>query len=310
MKAAQIHGYGGSEQFVLTDVSEPQPKKNQVLVKVYASSINPFDVKLLSGVMKAFISLEFPVVLGGDFAGVVTRGDDEGVYKEGDEVFGSALILNGGSGGYAQFAAANVANISLKPKNIGFEEAGSLPLVSASAVQALEEHIRLKPNQKILIHGGAGGIGSIAIQIARSIGAHVATTVSANDVNFVKSLGAGLIIDYKKIKFEDEVFDYDAVFDTVAGETGERSLSVLKKGGIIVSMLGAPNPEKAKELGVTSIGQNTNTNTQHLKRIAELVEQGEVKPMIDIVYPLDQIAEAYEYQKTASPKGKVVIKVA
>lgn len=313
MKAVQINKYGGVDVLKVTNTPKPTPKKGQILVEVHATSINPFDVKLRSGMMKEYIPLKFPVILGGDFSGFVievnppTGGVSE--FKVDDEVYGSANILGGGSGSFAEFAAANTVSSAFKPKSINFDEAAALPLVGASAIQALENHIKLQSKQKILIHGGAGGIGHIAVQLAKALGAYVATTVSAADKEFVKSLGADQVIDYKNEKFEERLKDFDAVFDTVGGETTDRSFKVLKKKGVIVSMLGQPDERLAKEHGVTVIGQGTNTNAQHLKRLAELVDGGKIKAQIDKVFPLDEIQEAFEHQEQGHPRGKVVLQV-
>ncbi|MBI2034279.1 MAG: NADP-dependent oxidoreductase [Candidatus Levybacteria bacterium] len=200
MKAAQYSTYGGAEVIEINNNAvKPTPQEGQVLVEVHAASINPFDWKLRAGYMKDMIPLSFPVTIGGDFAGIVVqagppRVDERQRVEAGDAVYGQALIINGGSGSLAEFAVANLKNIAAKPKNVTFEEAAALPLVGSSAVQALEDHIKLQKNQRILIHGGAGGIGHIAIQIAKYLGAFVATTVSSDDVDFVKKLGADEII--------------------------------------------------------------------------------------------------------------------
>lgn len=311
MKAAQYNKYGGPE---VIEINENAPKptvaSGQVLVEVHAASLNPFDYKLRTGYMQKMIPLKFPFTIGGDFSGVVVElGPNVSGFKIGDEVYGQALVLNGGSGAIAEFAASNVANAAHKPKSVDHIKAASLPLVGASAIQALEEHIKLKSGQKILIHGGAGGIGSIAIQVAKALGAYVAATVGTENVEFAKGLGADKVLDYKTEKFEEMLHDFDAVFDTVGGETAERSFRVLRKGGVIVSMLGAPNPDLAKKYGITAIGQNTVTNSQRLVRIAEFVEKGAVKPQVDKVFSLDQTKEAFEYLETAHPRGKVVVKV-
>lgn len=310
MKAVQYSRYGGSEVLEVNDIQPPLPAKVQVLVEVYAASINPFDSKLRAGYMRDMIPLTFPVTAGGDFAGVVTKvGEGVTEFKMGDKVYGSSLILNGGSGSYAEFTAANVANIAQKPKSTNFEEAAALPLVGSSAVQAIEEHIKLMSGQKILIHGGAGGIGHIAIQLAKATGAYITTTVSQEDIEFVKQLGTDEAIDYKSQKFEELLKDYDAVFDTVGGNTTNRSFKVLKKGGVIVSMLGQPDPDLAKQQGVTAIGQGTQTNSKHLRRLAELVDSGKIKVEVNKVFPLDQVKEAFDYHQKNNPRGKVVLQV-
>jgi len=310
MKAVQINSYGGSEVLELKNISQPHASKGQVLVEVHAASINPFDWKIRAGYLKEMMPLHFPATLGGDFAGVVVKiSEDVSDFKVGDEVYGSAIVLNGGSGTFAEFAAANTGNTAHKPKTVNFEQAAALPLVGASAIQALEVYIKLQKGQKILIHGGAGGIGGVAIQLAKSIGAYVVTTVSQDDKEYVRKLGADEVIDYKNEKFEEKLKDLDAVFDNVGGETTDRSFLVLKKGGVIVSMLGQPNPQLAQQHGVIGIGQGTEINTKSLKRLAELVDRGKIKAQVDKVFPLDRVREAFEYQEKDSPRGKVVLKV-
>lgn len=302
MKAVQINKYGGID---VLEINENAPKptagKNQVLVEIHAASINPVDWKIREGYLKEFAPLKFPVTMGGDFSGVVI--------ESGEEVYGSALTLSGGSGAFAQYASANTKNIAKKPNNLNFEESASLPLVGSSAVQAIEDSIKLNSGQKILIHGGAGGIGHIAIQVAKTHGAYVATTAGTDDVEFVKSLGADEVIDYKTQDFTTLLKDYDAVFDTVGGETTNQSFLVLKRNGILVSMAGQPNKALAEKYGVIAMGQGTQTNNVHLNRLKELVEAGKIKVNIDKIFPLDEIKEASTYQEKNHPRGKVVIKI-
>lgn len=311
MKAVQINTYGGIDVLEINEnVPKPTPSKNQVLVEVHAASINPIDYKIRAGYLKEMMPLQFPVTLGGDFAGVILE-LGEGVIdlKVGDSVYGSAIVLNGGSGAFAQILAANTENTSLKPKNVDFAEAAALPLTGASAIQALEEHIKIKSDQKILITGAAGGIGTIAIQLAKSLGAYVATTVGSKDIGYVKSLGADEAIDYQTQHFEELLENMDSVFDTVGGETTDRSFKVLKKGGIIVSMVGAPSAELAKEYGVVAIGQNTEGNKERLNRLTELVESSQIKPQVDKVFPIDEIREAFRHLEQGHPRGKVVLRI-
>lgn len=311
MKAAQINTYGGPEVIEINDnVSIPSAAKGQVLVEVYAASLNPVDSAIRAGYLKEMAPIQFPSTLGGNFSGVVTQlGEEVSNFKVGDEVYGQALVLNGGSGAFAEFVVSNATNTAYKPKTINHLEAASLPLVGVSAIQALEEHIKLKSGQKILIHGGSGGIGSIAIQLAKHLGAYVATTVSLDNIEFVKSLGADEAIDYKNEKFDNVLHDYDAVFDTVGGDTTDRSFKVLKRGGVIVSMHGQPNPELAKQYGVTAIGQVTDTNVNRLTRLAGLVDGGAIKPQVDKIFPLEQTKDAFEYSEKSHPRGKVVLKI-
>jgi NADPH:quinone reductase-like Zn-dependent oxidoreductase len=290
------------------DAPKPSPNPNQVLVEVYAAALNPVDKAIMAGYMKEMVHL--PATLGGDFSGVVVEvGASVSEYKKGDKVFGQAIVLNGGSGTLAQFTASNAGNTALKPKNINFADASSLPLAGASALQAIEEHIKLKAGQKILIHGGAGGIGSLAIQIAKSLGAFIATTVSFKDKEYAKSLGADKVIDFQSENFEFILEDYDAVLDTSHGDSTNRSFPVLKKGGVLVSLLSAPDPELAKKHGVTAMRQLTNTDAPKLKRLADLVDSGKLKPQVDKVFPMDQIHDAFTHMSENHPRGKVVIKI-
>jgi alcohol dehydrogenase len=307
MKAIQYNTYGGSEVLAESDIAEPAAKQGQVLVEVKAAGFNPFDLKLRAGMMKDFIPLTFPVVFGGDVAGVVTAvGDGVKEYVVGDEVYGTAMILGGGSGSFAQRAAVNAANVAKKPKNTNFEEAAALPLVGASSVQALEDHMHLGKGQKVLIHGGAGGIGHVAIQIAKAIGAHVITTVNTDDVDFVKKLGADEVIDYKTQKFEEVVRDVDGVFDMVGGETLAKSFVVLKKGGVLVTMMGKPDAALAQEYGVIAIGQGTKTDNAHLSRVAWYVDSMNVRVHVGGAFPMGDVQKASTLAE-GHVRGKVVL---
>lgn len=312
MKSVQLVKYGDVNDGLSVNNETPNPTLNagQILVENHAASVNPFDVKLVSGVYKDMMPVTLPAILGGDYAGIVTEvGEGVTEFKVGDEVYGSANILGKASGAFAEIVAANDKNTAKKPQHASFEEAASLVLTGVSAIQALEEHIMLKSQQKILIHGGAGGIGSAAIQLAKSIGAYVATTVSATDKDFVKDLGADEMIDYKNEKFEEKLKDFDAVYDTAGGDTAERSFLVLKQGGVLVSMLGAPNSELAKDKGVTAIGQSTQVTKARLERLAKLVDSGMIKAQIEKSLPLDSVKEAFDIVANVHPRGKVVIKL-
>lgn len=310
MKAVQVTKYGGPEVFQINEIEKPSLKEDQILVEVRAASINPFDDKLKFGYMKENIPLKFPWVIGGDFAGVITElGSSVKNFQIGDEVFGQSLILNGGSGAMSEFTAANTKNTSLKPKNLDFIEASSLVLVGVSAIQGIEEHIKLQKGQKILIHGGSGGIGSIAIQLAKHIGAYVITTASVESLEFVRSLGADQVIDYHSQNFNEVVKDIDTVFDTVGGEIPGKSLKILKKGGVLVSMNGPVDENLATESGVRALVQNTGVNADRLNRLTELVDKGVIKPQVDKVFPTEQAKNAFEYFESGHPKGKVVVNI-
>jgi NADPH:quinone reductase-like Zn-dependent oxidoreductase len=246
-----------------------------------------------------------------DFSGIMEKvGEGVSDFKYNEEVYGQASLIRGGSGAFAEMALANADTIAHKPKTLSHEEAAGLPLAGVSAWQALIETIGLSKDQKILIHGGAGGIGSIAIQFAKHLGAYVATTVSTNDKEFVKELGADEVIDYKTQNFEDVLsHDYDAVFDTVGGETYTKSFKVLKRGGIIVSMLEQPNQELMDRFGVKAIFQFTQVNRERLTKLAQWVDQNNIRVNVDKTFPLDEAAKALDYQRDVHPRGKVVLQV-
>jgi alcohol dehydrogenase len=311
MRGIQINSFGAVDVLEINkNIFKPSVDTGKVLVTVYAAGINPFDSKFRSGIYKGMIPVTFPFTMGGDFAGVISEtGAGVTDYKIGDEVYGTANILSGGTGAFADMALVPTENIYLKPNTVGFTESAAMPLVGVSAIQALIDHIQLKSGQKILIHGGAGGIGSVAIQLAKSIGAYVATTVGTNSIEFIKTLGADQVIDYQNEKFEDIVKDFDAVYDTVGGQTTNKSFLILKKGGILVSMLGKPDENLAQQYGVTVIGQGTKTDTTHLKQLTELVDSGKIKVQIAMSFPMDQVQEAFTYAETAHKQGKVVLKL-
>ncbi|HEX7042656.1 MAG TPA: NADP-dependent oxidoreductase [Patescibacteria group bacterium] len=310
MRAAQINSYGDSSVIQINEISNPSVENGKVIIEVYASSINPIDWKLREGYLKDYVPLNFPVTLGGDFSGVVKEvGESVENFKVGDKVFGQAGVLNGGSGAMAEFALATSSKVISMPSNLDFPESASLPLVGVSAIQAIEEEINIQKDQKILIHGGAGGIGSIAIQIAKARGAYVATTVGTKDIDFVKSLGADEVIDFKVQKFEDILSGYDGVFDTVGGETTTNSFKVLKSGGILVSMAGQPDEDLAQKHNVKAIGQKSDATPDRLSRLKELIESGKVKPIIDKVFPFTEVKEAFVYQEKSHPRGKVVLQI-
>lgn len=310
MKAARISKYGDVSVVKIEQVGQPAPGDNQILIKVYASSINPFDAKLRAGVMKDFIPLKFPATLGGDVAGTVEgMGEKVTGLKVGDKVYGQAAVVAGNSGAFAEFAVTDFSQVAKMPKNLDFKQAASLPLVGASALQVIKNHINLKRGQKLFVHGGAGGIGSIAIQIAKHLGAYVATTATGDGINFVKSLGADEVIDYKVQDFAATLSGYDAVFDTVGGDDFNKSLDILKHGGTAVSMIAKANEAKAERLGVLAITQGTKVNTHDLGELAKLVEAGVVTPQVAEVYKLDDIAAAFAAYESGRVKGKVVVEV-
>ena len=310
MKAVQISSYGGNEVLEINEnASKPIPARNQLLIKVEAASLNPVDKAIRAGYLKEIVPLPLPTTLGGDFSGIIKEvGEGVSEFKIGDHVYGQGNTLSGGSGSFAEFLIANDINTAHKPRNINFIEAAALPIAGVSALQALEENINIKPGQKILIHGGAGGIGSIAIQIAKFHGAFVAATVSKDDIDFAKKIGADQVIDYRNESFEEILREFDATLDTVGGDITKKSFKVLRKGGVLVSMLGQPDKELVNKYGIKAIGQNTNTNKQNLDRLTKLIDSGNIKVIIDKVFPIIQIRDAFLYLEQGHPKGKVVLK--
>ena len=314
MKSIQIKRYGNSDVVEINNTtSVPDVSTGKILLNVKASGVNPVDWKIREGQFHQMIPLQFPSTLGMDFSGIVKQVGEKDMsldFKQGDEVYGQASVFSGGSGAFAELALANKNSIAHKPKTLNHLEAAGLPLVGVSAWQALVETIGLSKDQRILIHGGAGGIGSIAIQLAKHLGAHVTTTVSANDKQFVQELGADQIIDYKKENFEDVIHDYDAVLDTVGGETYKRSFEVLKKGnGIIVSMLEQPNEELMSQHGIKAVFLFSQVNKQRLTNLAQWIDQNNIKVNIDRTFPLDEARKALDYQKDVHPRGKVVLTI-
>ncbi|HEY5667797.1 MAG TPA: NADP-dependent oxidoreductase [Candidatus Saccharimonadales bacterium] len=309
MKAAQISHYGHADQVKIVNADRPSVCEGKVLVEVKAASINPFDSKMREGMLGS--SLKLPATLGGDISGVVAEvGQGVESIKPGDKVYGQAGVAGGASGAFAEFALTGEQQVGLMPQNLDFLQAAALPLTGLSALQVIQKHMQLQSGQKILIHGGAGGIGTVAIQMAKHFGAHVATTATGDGIDYVKSLGADEVIDYKNQRFDELLSDFDAVFDTVGGDTYQRSFKVLKKGGIIVSMLEQPNESLMQQYGVRAEYQQTRTNRADLDTLRGLVERGAVTVHVDATYPLDKVAEAFQAYESGSVKGKVVLQIA
>ncbi len=310
MKAAQISEYGAPAVVNVVEIDTPSVGAGQVLVEVHASSINPFDTKIREGAMKDAIPLELPVTLGGDIAGVVEAiGAGVSNVQVGDKVYGQANVVGGNSGAFAEYALTKAEQVAVMPTTIDFTQAASLSLVGASSVQALVQHIGLAAGQKLFIHGGGGGIGSIAVQVAKHIGAYVATTATGEGIEFVKSLGADEAIDYKTQDFAALLSDYDAVFDAVGGDDFAKSFGILKQGGIAVTMAAQPDEALAKEHGITAIGQMTHVTTDVLNELTKLVEAGAVTAQVSKVFPLEQIVDAFIAKESGDITGKVVIQV-
>lgn len=332
MKAFYIERYGKAGGRI-ADLPDPAVGPNDVLVQIKATSINLLDSKIRSGEFKPILPYAFPLILGNDLAGVVIRvGRDVQQFKPGDEVY--ARPPQDRIGTFAELISVNQDALALTPSNISMEQAASLPLVALTAWQVLVETAQVQKGQKVLIHAGSGGVGSIAIQLAKHLGAFVATTTSTPNVEWVKALGADIVIDYKKQDFESVLNEYDVVLNSLDSVVLKKSVKCLKPGGLLVSISGPPTPEfgdaqgspwVVKQLlrllssGIRKASQAAGikysfvfmrSDGAQLKEITTLVESGAIKPIIDKVYPFTSIADALTYVEQGRSKGKVVISVA
>ena len=332
MKAFVLERYGKKRALKVADVPAPELREDEVLVEVHAAGVNLLDSKIRDGEFKLILPYKFPLVLGHDVAGVVVKvGPRVRKFKSGDEVY--ARVDNFRIGTFAEFVPVKEASLALKPKNLTMEEAASVPLVALTAWQALVEKANLKKGQKVFIQAGSGGVGTFAIQLAKHLGATVATTTSAGNVELVKGLGADVVIDYKTQDFEQILRDYDVVLNSQDGKTLEKSLRVLKAGGKLISVSGPPDPAFGNEIGAPGFVKLVlrllssgirrragardvlysflfmKANGSQLREIARLFEAGVVRPVLDRVVPFEQTNEAMAYVEAGRAKGKVVIKV-
>lgn len=306
MKAAIMNAYGGGIE--IFDIPKPALAEDSVLVEVCAASLNPIDNIVRAGYLKDMLAITFPYVLGYDLSGVVCEvGKDVTKFAVGDAVYSRPNQEDAGS--LAQYARVKEAELALKPENISHEEAASIPLAGLTAWQAMFDKAGLQSGQKILIHAGSGGVGTLAIQMAKNAGAYVATTVSARNADLVRSLGADIVIDYKTEKFDDIISDYDVVFDMLGGEIMARSFKVLKKGGCLVSIKSQDEDESAKKFGVRFEWFFMEPNGAQLAEIAALVDNGTIRPIIDSIYSMSDVSQAYDHLADGHAVGKVVVKV-
>jgi NADPH:quinone reductase-like Zn-dependent oxidoreductase len=308
MKAVRMHGYGGPEVLKYEDAPRPEAAEGEVLIKIHAAAVNPVDWKIRAGYMRGFRDYPLPFILGWDFSGVIEQvGPGVTGWKAGDEVYGRPDI--GRNGAYAEYIAVRASEIQHKPKTLDHVHSAAIPLAALTAWQAIFGAGQLQAGQKILIHAAAGGVGTFAVQLAKWKGAYVIGTASTRNHALLRQLGADELIDYTTTRFEDVVKDVDVVLDAMAGETRERSWQVLKKGGILVSILGQPSAEKAKEYGVRPAGIFVQPNPVELKDLANLVDNGKLRPVIEAVLPLAEAARAHEMNQTEHTVGKIVLRV-
>lgn len=308
MKAVYIENYGGIEQLTYGDLPMPEIGDNDVLVEVYAASVNPVDWKIRKGYLQQRIQYKFPLVLGWDVAGIVHEtGKNVTRFKKGDQVFSRPDIQRNGT--YAEYVAVDESLLAHKPSNITFEEAASVPLAGLTAWEALVEIAKVKDGDSVLIHAGAGGVGAYAIQLAKSLGANVTTTVSGKNVEFVKSLGADQVVNYQEQDFSQTATGFDVVFDTMGGDIQTKSFQVLKERGVLVSIVTPPDQELAKTKNVRAEYFFLQPDGEKLTKLAQLIEQGKIRPVVGQVFSLQDVPKAHELSETHHAQGKIVIKV-
>ena len=331
MQAMVIDKYGNNPVHEQT-MPMPEVGLNEVRVKIKAASVNPIDFKIRDGKLKPLLKFNFPLILGNDFSGVVTAvGSNVDQYQVGDNVYGRPRKDKIGT--FAKYIAIDVSEIAPMPEGLSYEEAASLPLVGLTAYQALNEVMHLQAGQEVLIQAGSGGVGTFAIQLAKAMDLHVATTVSDRGVELVKSLGADEIVNYKEHDFSQVLSDYDGVFDTLGGENLDKAFDILKKGGTVASISGMPTERVAREMKLgwakqklfqfasrklNKKARQTGTNYEflfmhpsgdQLKKIKSLVEEGKIKPIVDKVFHFSETQGALEYSEQGHAKGKIVIQV-
>lgn len=304
MKAIVITEYGNSDVLKFFDVERPQPKAGEVLVKVHAAGVNPVDWKIRGG-MGTRLGMTLPIMLGGEIAGTIEkRGNDVEGFKEGDAVYG---IIP--SGGFAEYAIAQEGEVAPKPSSLDFENAAAVPLGALTAWQAIFGLANLANGQRILITGASGGVGSLAVQLAKAKGAHVIGTASGRNEAFVRDLGADEFVDYTKQPFEEVVRDVDVVFDAVGGDTFERAFRTLRKGGFLVTSVAFPSDDKAREFGVRAARVFCKPNAEQLAAISEFVGAGKLRPHIATVLPLAEVKKAFELSESGHTRGKIVLRI-
>lgn len=309
MKAVAMHAYGGPEVLKYEDAARPDPATGEVLVRVHAAAVNPVDWKVRAGHLRGFLNYSLPLIPGWDLSGVVeATGAGVTDWKQGDAVYARPDLRRNGA--YAEYIAVRASELGHKPRSIDHVQASAIPLACLTAWQALFDAGGLKAGQRVLIHAAAGGVGTFAVQLAKWKGAHVVGTASERNHAFLRELGADEVIDYTKTNFEEVVRDVDVVLDTLAGQTRDRSWNVLKKDGILVSILGQPSPDDAAQRGVRAAGVFVEPNQAQLGEIAKLVDSGKLRPIIETALPLAQAARAHEMNQTLHTRGKIVLQVA
>ena len=309
MKAIVLNDFGTETNLQAVNLPIPVPGKEEVLIKVQSISINPVDIKTREGKGAAGGIKERPIILGWDIAGVVEE-SNSARFKKGDDVFGM-INFPGHGKAYAEYVTAPAAHLALKPINTGYDEAAAACLAALTAWQNITEHYQVKKGDKVLIHAGSGGVGHYAIQMAKHLGAYVIATSSADNKRFVLGLGADEHIDYKAVNFEDELQDIDFVLNTQSAEIGERSISVLKEGGTIISIASAVSDElkaTAKKKGAKIFQTMVKSSGKDMAQIAELLENGKVRSHVSVIFALDDIRKAHAHIASGKTIGKLIVK--
>lgn len=308
MKAVRIHEYGGPEVLRFEEVPRPQPAARELLIRVHAAGVNPVDWKVREGYLKDLLPYSLPFIPGWDVSGTIeAAGSGVTRFQEGDEVYSRPDIARDGA--YATYIVVRESEVALKPRSVDHVHAAAIPLAALTAWQALFDVAGLSAGQKVLIHAAAGGVGSFAVQLAKWKGAHVIGTASQRNQSLLRELGVDEPIDYQNTHFDDVVHDVDVVLDTVGGDTQHRSWRVLKKGGILVSILSPPSEEEAAKHGARTGYVFVQPNSAQLTEIAKLVDAGKVKPVVETILPLADARKAQELSQTRHARGKIVLKV-
>ncbi|MFM0336283.1 NADP-dependent oxidoreductase [Paraburkholderia fungorum] len=304
MKAIRASAYGGPEVLTLEDIADPVPGEGEVLIDVAGSGVNPVDWKILEGRMKAFLPLPLPYTPGVEVSGKISAlGAGVTGFAVGEEVFAFSGIV----GGYATKVITSTERLALVPRKLSLLEAAGVPATALTAWQALHEHAGIRAGQRVLIHGAAGGVGSMAVQLARIAGAHVIGTASSGNLEYLRRLGAAQVINYETESFEESISPVDIVLDLVGGETQDRSWSLLKAGATLVSPVSPPDAERARQAGVVAKHFATRSDGKQLAAIAALFDSGELMAEVETVFPLSRAADALKKNLTRHARGKVVL---
>ncbi len=307
MKAIVAHEYGAPEVLKYEDAPRPEPKENELLIRVIACGVNPADPLVISGRLAKEFGTHLPLIPGYDVAGIVeTTGAKVTKFKKGDAVYGYALF----GGGWAEYAVLAENEAALKPKSATFVEAAAVPMGALTSWQSLVDTAKLSAGQTVLIHGGSGGVGSFAVQIAKARGAKVIATASTANQDLLKQLGVDLPIDYTKTKFEDVAKEVDVVFDTVGRDTLSRSYPLVKKGGIVTTIVSRPDPAQLEKYGIRGTSVWSHPDGNELAEITKLIESGKIKPVVGQVMPLAEAVKASQQAETHHTRGKIVLKIA